>query len=86
MVKSLPANVGDARNAAIMLGWGRVPGLSITNSQSSPKLMLIESVMPSSHLIQCMKVKSESEVTQLYPTPSDPMDCSLPGSSVHEIF
>jgi len=26
MVKSLPANVGDARNAAIMLGWGRFPG------------------------------------------------------------
>ena len=32
-----------------------------------------------------MKVKSESEVTQLCPTPSDPMDCSLPGSSVHGI-
>ena len=28
----------------------------------------------------------ESEVAQLCPTPSDPMDCSLPGSSVHEIF
>ena len=33
-----------------------------------------------------MKVKSESEVTQLYPTLSDPMDCSLPGSSVQGIF
>ena len=33
-------------------------------------------------LLQCMKVKSESGVTQLYPTPSNPMDCSLPGSSV----
>jgi len=33
-----------------------------------------------------MKVKSESEVTQLCPTLSNPMDCSLPGSSVHEIF
>ena len=33
-----------------------------------------------------MKVKSESEVSQLCPTPSDPMDCSLPGSSVHGIF
>ena len=32
-----------------------------------------------------MKVKSESEVAQLCPTLSDPMDCSLPGSSVHEI-
>ena len=33
-----------------------------------------------------MKVKSESEVAQLCPTPSNPMDCSLPGSSVHGIF
>ena len=33
-----------------------------------------------------MKVKSESEVAQLYPTVSDPMDCSLPGSSNHGIF
>ena len=33
-----------------------------------------------------MKVKSESEVVQLCLTPSDPMDCSLPGSSVHGIF
>ena len=30
-----------------------------------------------------MKFKSESEVTQSCPTLSDPMDCSLPGSSVH---
>ena len=37
-------------------------------------------------LLQCMKVKSESEVTQSCPTLSDPMDCNLPGSSVHEIF
>ena len=37
-------------------------------------------------LLQCMKVKGESEVTQSCPTPSNPMDCSLPGSSVHEIF
>jgi len=34
-------------------------------------------------LLQCMKVKSESEVAQLCPTPSDSMDCSLPGSSIH---
>ena len=33
-----------------------------------------------------MKVKSESEVAQSYPTLSDPMDCSLPGSSIHGIF
>ena len=37
-------------------------------------------------LLQCMKVKSESEVIQLCSTPSDPMDCSLPGSSAHGIF
>ena len=33
-----------------------------------------------------MKVKSQSEVAQLYPTLSDPVDCSLLGSSVHGIF
>ena len=33
-----------------------------------------------------MKVKSESEVAQLCPTLSDPMDCSLPGSSIHGIL
>ena len=33
-----------------------------------------------------MKVKSESEVAQSCPTPNDPMDCSLPGSSIHGIF
>ena len=37
-------------------------------------------------LLQCMKVKSESEIAQLCPTLSVPMDCSLPGSSVHGIF
>ena len=37
-------------------------------------------------LLQCMKVKSESEVAQSSPTLSDPMDCSLPGSSIHGIF
>ena len=37
-------------------------------------------------LLQCMKVKRESEVAQSWPTLSDSMDCSLPGSSVHGIF
>ena len=37
-------------------------------------------------LLQCMKVKSESEVAQSCPTLRDPMDYSLPGSSVHGIF
>ena len=37
-------------------------------------------------LLQCVKVKSEREVAQSCPTPSDPTDCSLPGSSIHGIF
>ena len=37
-------------------------------------------------LLQCMKVKSESEVSQSCPTLSDPMDYSLPGSPIHGIF
>ena len=37
-------------------------------------------------LLQCIKVKSESEVAQLWLTLSDPMDGSPPGSSIHGIF
>ena len=37
-------------------------------------------------LLQCIKVKSESEVAQSCPTLSNPMDCSLPGSSIHGIL
>ena len=37
-------------------------------------------------LLQRMKVKIEREVAQLCPTLSNPMDCSLPGSSIHGIF
>ena len=37
-------------------------------------------------LLQCMKVESQSEIAQSCPTPSDLMDCSLSGSSVHGIF
>ena len=37
-------------------------------------------------LLQCIRVKSESEVAQSCPTLRDPTDCSLPGSSVHGIF
>ena len=124
----------------------RQASLPITSSWSSLKLMSIESVMPSNHLIlclpflllisifpsicccccccidsvvsdsvrpprwqpnrlcrpwnspgkntgvgcycllHCVQVKSESEVSQSHPTCSDPMDCSLPGSSIHGIF
>ena len=37
-------------------------------------------------LLQCMKVKSEREVARSCPTLRNPMDCSLPGSSIHGIF
>ena len=37
-------------------------------------------------LLQCMKAKNESEVAQSWKTLSDPMDCSLPGSSVHGVL
>ena len=37
-------------------------------------------------LLQCMKVKSESEVAHSCPTLRDPLDCSPPGSPVHGIF
>ena len=37
-------------------------------------------------LLQYMKMKSESEVAQSCPTLSDPINCSLPGSSIHGIF
>jgi len=37
-------------------------------------------------LLQCMKGKSEREVAQSCPTLSDPIDCNLPGSSIHGIF
>ena len=37
-------------------------------------------------LLQCLKVKSESEVAQSRPTLIDPVDCSLPDSSIHGIF
>ena len=37
-------------------------------------------------LLQCMKMKSESAVAQSCPTLNNPMDCSLPGPSVHGIF
>ena len=37
-------------------------------------------------LLQCRKVKSESEATQSCPALCDPMDCNLPGSYIHGIF
>ena len=69
--------------------------LSFTISQSLLKLMSIESEMLSDHLILCCSLLllpsifpsiSKVLVTQLSPILSNPMNCSLPGSSVHGIF
>ena len=69
--------------------------LSITNSQSPPKLMSIESVMPSNHLILChplllppsifpsISSVQFSPVTQSCPTLCDPMNRSTPGLPIH---
>ena len=55
---------------------------------SSPPGSAVPGILPGKNagvgchfLLQCMKVKSESEVAQSCPTLRDPMDCSLPGSS-----
>ena len=42
--------------------------------------------VPCHFLLQCMEVKSKSEVAQLCPTKRDPIDCSLPVASIHGIF
>ena len=55
--------------------------------QASPSLEFSRNTGVGCHfLLQCMKMKSESEVSQLCPTLHDHVDCSLPGSSVHGIF
>ena len=52
-----------------------------------PGILQVRTVEWGCHfLLQCMKVKTESEVIQSCPTLRDPLDCSLPGSSVHGIF
>ena len=51
-----------------------------------PGILQVRTRVGCHFLLQCMKVKSESEVTQSCSTLSDPMDCSLPGSSIHGIF
>ena len=60
-----------------------IPGL-IFFSMDWLDLLAVQGTLKS--LLQCMKVKSEREVAQSCPTVSDPMDCSLPGSSIHGIF
>ena len=52
----------------------------------SPQSCQINTGVGCHFLLQCRKVKSQSEVAQSCPTLRDPMDCSLPGSSIHGIF
>ena len=59
---------------------GSPPGSAV------PEILQARTRVGCHFLLQCMKVKSESEVAQSCPTPSNPMDCSPPGSSVHGIF
>ena len=56
------------------------------SSPGSPVPEVFQARVGCHFLLQCMKVKSESEVAQSCPTLCNPMDCSLPGSSIHGIF
>ena len=55
-------------------------------AHESPPSLGLNTGMGCHFLLQCMKVKSESEVAQSCPTLCDPMDCSPPGSSTYGIF
>ena len=73
MVKNTLANARDAGDTGSVSGWGRSPGVRNGNP------------LQYSHLGNPMD-RGYSEVAQSCPTLCDPMDCSLPGSSVHGIF
>ena len=77
----VPASVGTAAAAAKLLQL--CPTLCYPIDGSPPGK---NSGVGCHFLLQCMKVKSESEVAQSCLTLSDPMDCSLPGSAIHGIF
>ena len=62
---------------------GSLPGSPVPGIRDSPGK---NTGVGCHFLLQCMKVKSESEVAQSSPTLSGPMDCSPPGSSIHGIF
>ena len=63
-----------------------LPATPLTAAHQAPPFMGFSRQEHWSVLLQCMKVKSESEVSQSCLTLSDSMDCSLPGSSFHGIF
>ena len=68
-----------------VLAW-RIPWTAAHQAPPSLGFSRQEHGVGCHFLLQCMKVESESEVAQSCPTPSDPMDCSLSGSSIHGIF
>ena len=74
------------RNAGLDEAQGRIKiaGKSINSLRYAGDTTLMAESKELKSLL--MKVKSESEVAQSYPTVSNPMDCSLPGSSVHGIL
>ena len=49
-------------------------------------LLLVSTAQQAGRLVNPLTRASESEIVQWCPTLCDPMDCSLPGSSIHEIF
>ena len=79
---SVPGILLCSWDSPLSLGFSSVPGILLCPLDSPGK----NTGVGCHFLLQCMKVKSESEVTQLCPTLRDPMDCSLQGSSIHGIF
>ena len=93
---------GEKGREARLVGFYSVVGAAAKSLQSCPTLCDPIDSSPSGSclwdspgkntgvgchfLLQCMKVKTESEVAQSCLTLRDPMDCSPPGSSVHGIF
>ena len=73
---------GVCSNSCPLSRWCHPTIIHPLSSPSPPAFSLSQH----QSLLQCMKVKSESEVTQSCLALSDPMDCSPPGSSVHGIF
>ena len=69
-----------------MVAHQALPCLGFSRQEYWSTLQKYKSTGSTGILLQCMKVKSESEVAQSCPALSNPTDCSLPGSSVHGIF